>query len=83
METNELESVTLAFLEEWEDGKNPTLQAYVARHPQLALPLTDFVLDLIDLEASLKALPDDLPLSPWEGSSVQKALRSFLAGEVK
>jgi hypothetical protein len=50
---NEWERIRLAFIDAYEAGHHPTLDAFVALYPQYADELTDFILDYLQVENAL------------------------------
>ena len=46
-----LRSVALQFMQDWEAGKQPSLQDYVSRYPGYARELMEFVADYMVFEA--------------------------------
>ncbi len=40
-------SITLQFLQDWDAGKQPSLQDYAARYPNYARELMEFVADYV------------------------------------
>ena len=57
MTPTNLRSVELQFMQEWEGGKQPTLQDYVARYPGYARDLLEFVADYVIFEAVAPTSP--------------------------
>ncbi len=72
----DLDTIQMRFMEEWEAGAGPTLQAYVERYPQFMEELTDFVLDFVQMEAALAHTPEPTTPSP----EAERARELALAG---
>jgi hypothetical protein len=47
------EQIRLEFIEEQEKGKHPTLDIFVARYPEYAERLTEFVVDYLNVQNAL------------------------------
>ena len=76
---DEITAIELDFMEAWEAGSNPTLQDYVARYPQHAGAITEFVLGFLELEGALARTP--LPVTPSAAAeqAVKRALQAVFA----
>lgn len=76
---NEIALIELSFMEAWETGSNPTLQDYIARYPQYAAEITEFVLEFLELEGALARTP--LPETPAAATdqAVTRALKAVFA----
>lgn len=74
---NQIDTIKEEFIQEWNDGQNPTLSAYLHRYPEFAEELTQFVMAFALLHA--------VPLEPTEPSedARQAMLRGLSAGQAK
>lgn len=52
-----LEEIELDFIQDWRDGKTPTLEAYAQKYPEHAAALVDFVLEFVAMENALARTP--------------------------
>lgn len=76
---DEIAAIELDFMEAWEAGSSPTLQDYVARYPQYAGAITEFVLGYLELEGALARTPlPDIPSAATE-RAVKLALQAAFA----
>ena len=48
----------IRFIEDWEAGLNPTVQQYIARHPEFADELADFIMAFVATEKAVAAVPE-------------------------
>ena len=56
----DFEAIKLQFIADWEDGKGPTLQDYVKRHPQCRDELIEFVMSFAPLKNGVRHLTESL-----------------------
>jgi hypothetical protein len=52
----DFEAIKLHFIADWEDGKAPTLQDYVERHPRFKNELIEFVMSFAPLKNGMKGM---------------------------
>lgn len=72
--SDDLEAIQQRFIEEWEAGKEPTLETYVERYPHFTEELMDFVLSFVQMEAALAQTPEVWTPSPETERARERAL---------
>lgn len=78
-EPNDLDAIELQFIQEWDEGANPTLQQYVAKYPEYAREITEFVLDFVEYDAAVARTPEPLQASEAADRGIERALSGILA----
>lgn len=68
------EAVEMLYIEDWEAGRNPTLQDYVNRYPYYAEHLAEFIISFLELEGDLARTPQPTEASPAVDRAIERAL---------